>query len=60
MICLMFISMIFPTKQTLLLVSGIYMGKKTVNQIATSQKLEKINTIVDLQLNKYIKELQQK
>lgn len=51
------LSNIFPTKQTMLLVGGTYLGKKAVNQVATSDKIEKINTIIDLQLNKYIKEL---
>lgn len=48
---------ILPTKQTLLLMGGMYLGKKAVNQVVTSQKLEKVNTIIDLQLDKYIKEL---
>jgi hypothetical protein len=48
---------LIPTKQTLLLMGGIYLGKKAVNQVVTSQKLEKVNTIIDLQLDKYIKEL---
>lgn len=48
---------VLPTKQTLLLMGGMYLGKKAVNQVVTSQKLEKINTIIDLQLDKYIKEL---
>lgn len=51
------LSNIFPTKQTMLLVGGTYLGKKAVNHITTSDKMEKINTIIDLQLNKYIKEL---
>lgn len=46
-----------PTKQTLLLMGGIYYGKKAINTVATSDKLEKVNKIIDLQLDKYIKEL---
>lgn len=46
-----------PTKQTMLLIGGTYLGKKAVNKVATSDKIEKINTIIDLQLDKYIKEL---
>lgn len=46
-----------PTKQTLLLMGGTYLGKRAVNEIANSAKLEKINTIIDLQLDKYIKNL---
>lgn len=46
-----------PTKQTLLLMGGTYLGKRAVNEVVNSDKLEKINTIIDLQLDKYIKEL---
>ena len=46
-----------PTKQTLLLMGGTYLGKRAVNAVATSDKLEKVNTIIDLQLDKYIKEM---
>ena len=49
---------LIPTKQTLLLMTGTYLGKRAVSAVATSDKLEKINTIIDLQLDKYIKELQ--
>lgn len=49
---------LFPTKDILLLMGGTYLGKKAVNQVITSQKLKKVNTIIDLQLDKYIKELQ--
>ena len=48
---------LLPTKQTLLLMGGTYLGKKAAKEIVTSQKLEKVNTIIDLQLDKYIKEL---
>lgn len=47
-----------PTKQTLLLMGGTYLGKKAVNEVVQSDKMEKINTIIDLQLDKYIKDLQ--
>jgi uncharacterized membrane protein len=48
---------LLPTKQTMLLIGGTYLGKKAVNQVVTSDKMEKINTIIDLQLDRYIKEL---
>lgn len=48
---------LLPTKQTLLLMGGTYLGKKAAKEIITSQKLEKVNTIIDLQLDRYIKEL---
>lgn len=47
-----------PTKQTLLLLGGVYYGKKAVQNVVTSEKLEKVNTIIDLQLDKCIKDLQ--
>lgn len=46
-----------PTKQTLLLMGGTYLGKRAANKVINSDKLEKINTIIDLQLDNYIKEL---
>ena len=52
------ITALLPTEQTLLLMGGTYLGKKAVNAVATSDKLEKVNTIIDLQLDKYINELQ--
>lgn len=47
-----------PTKQTLLLMGGTYLGKKAVNAVVTDEKIKKIDTIINLQLDKYIKELQ--
>lgn len=49
---------IIPTKQTLLLMGGTYLGKKAVNTVITDEKIKKIDTIINLQLDKYIKELQ--
>ena len=51
------ILIVFPSQQTMLLVGGTYLGKKAVNQVVKSDKMEKINTIIDLQLDNYIKEL---
>lgn len=56
LICV-FITMILPTKQTLLLFGGTYLGKKAVNKVITSDKLNKVNTIIELELDKRIKEL---
>ena len=47
-----------PTKQTLLLMGGTYLGKKAVNAVVTDEKIKKVDTIIKLQLDKYIKELQ--
>lgn len=51
---------IIPTKQTLLLMGGTYLGKKAVNAVITDEKIKKVDTIINLQLDKYIKELQAK
>ena len=48
---------ILPTKNTLLLLGGTYYGKKAVKQVVTSEKLQKIDTIINLELDKRIKEL---
>lgn len=55
--CFLFL---FPTKQTLLLIGGTYLGKKAVNAVITDEKIKKVDTIINLQLDKYIKELQAK
>lgn len=46
-----------PSKQTLVLFGATYISKKTVNTIVTSEKLQKIDTIINLELDKRIKEL---
>lgn len=51
------ITMCIPTKQTLLLLSGTYLGKKAVKQVITDEKIKKIDTIINLELDKKIKEL---
>lgn len=48
---------VIPTKQTLLLMGGTYLGKKAVNAVVTDEKIKKIDTIINLQLDKYIEEL---
>lgn len=53
------ITCFMPTKETLLLMGGTYYGKKAVKQIITDKKLEKVNTIIELELDKRIKELKQ-
>lgn len=47
-----------PTKQTLLLMGGTYLGKKAVNSVVTDEKIKKIDTIINLELDKRVKELQ--
>ena len=48
---------LIPTKQTLLLMGGYYLGKKTVNAVVTDEKIKKIDTIINLELDKRIKDL---
>lgn len=50
---------LIPTKQTLLLMGGRYLGRKAVNAVVTDEKIKKIDTIINLQLDKYIKDLKQ-
>ena len=56
-ISILIIISLIPTKQTLLLIGGTYMGKKAINTVATSEKLKKVDTIINLELDKRIKEL---
>lgn len=51
---------IIPTKQTLLLMGGTYLGKKAVNAVITDEKIKKIDEIINLQLDKYLKELKER
>lgn len=51
------IGFIIPTKQTLLLSGGLYLGKKAANIIINDAKVQKVNTIIELELDKHIKEL---
>lgn len=46
-----------PTKNTLLLMGGMYLGKKAVNTIVTDEKIKKVDTIINLELDKRINEL---
>ena len=56
-ISILIIVSFIPTKQTLLLAGGTYMGKKAINTVVTSEKLKKVDTIINLELDKRIKEL---
>ena len=49
---------LIPTKNTLLLMGGTYLGKKAINAVVTDTKIQKVNTIIELELDKRIKELQ--
>ena len=59
LLTIIILGVLAPTKQTLLLMGGTYYSKKAVTSVVTSDKLQKVNTIIDLQLDKYIKELKE-
>ena len=46
-----------PTRQTALMLGGVYLGKRAVNVVVTDEKIKKIDTIINLELDKRIKEL---
>ena len=37
---------------------GTYLGKKAINAVVTDSKIQKVNTIIELELDRRIKELQ--
>lgn len=47
-----------PTEKTLALMGGVYLGKKAVAAAGMDTKLDKVNAIIEHQLDKYLKELQ--
>ena len=49
---------LIPTKNTLLLMGGTYLGKKAINAVVTDEKIKKVNTIIELELDRRISELQ--
>ena len=46
-----------PIKQTALMLGGVYLGKKAVSAVVTDEKIKKIDTIINLELDRRIKEL---
>lgn len=55
-ITLFVITIIFPTKQTLILWGGTYYGKAAVNHVVNTDKYKKISELIDLKLDSLIKE----
>lgn len=47
-----------PDKKTILMLGGTYYGKKVYKNVMTDKKIQKINKIIELQLDKYIKQLE--
>lgn len=57
MLCITTVLCLLPTHQTILLMGGTYYGKKAVKAVVTDEKLKKIDTIINLELDKRIVEL---
>lgn len=55
--CLTLALSLIPSKQTALMLGGMYLGKKAATKIVTSDKIQKIDTIINLELDKMIKDL---
>ena len=55
-VCFILLCLI-PSRQTVLLFGGMYMGKKAVKSVINDEKIKKVNTIIELELDKKIKEL---
>lgn len=54
---LLCVLVMLPTKQTLVLIGGVYYGKMAAKQVITSEKIKKVNEIIDLKLDGVIKDL---
>lgn len=48
---------LFPSKQTLLLGAATYYGEKAIASYSVDKKIQKVSEIIDIQLDKYEKEL---
>lgn len=55
---IIFLLILFPRRETIVLMAGIHFGKQIMQQVDNSPKLSKINKIIELELDNYIKELQ--
>lgn len=53
------LALLIPNKTTLYQMSAIYLGKQINKSVQVDAKIQKISTIMDLQLDKTIKELTQ-
>ena len=46
----------FPSERTLIMSGGVFLGKTVYSKVTTSDKIQKVSTLIDLQLDKLIKE----
>lgn len=53
--CLVLVLSFIPTRQTALMLGSVYLGKKAVSTVVTDEKIKKIDTIINLELDKRIK-----
>lgn len=53
------LALLIPNKTTLYQMSAVYLGKQINKSVQVDAKIQKISTIVDLQLDKTMKELTQ-
>ena len=58
LVVMLFIGLLVPSKSALYQIAGVYCGKQINQQIHIDKKLQKVSEIIDLQLDKNIKELQ--
>ena len=58
LVAILFIGLLVPSKSALYQIAGVYCGKQINQQIHIDKKLQKVSEIIDLQLDKNIKELQ--
>ncbi|HDZ4931879.1 TPA: hypothetical protein RTF98_001293 [Campylobacter jejuni] len=57
-VVVVFIAALMPSKQTAYLMAGAYIGELVIKSEFTNKRLEKVIEIIDLNLDKQIKELQ--
>lgn len=49
---------LIPSRETMLLMGGTYIGKKAINATINNEAFKKANNIINLQLDEYIKKLE--
>ena len=52
------LNIIIPDKNTMYLIAGVYLGKTTAKELTLGDKAKKLSKLVDLNLDKAIKELE--
>lgn len=52
------LNIIIPDKNTMYLIAGVYLGKTTAKELTLGDKAQKLSKLVDLNLDKAIKQLE--